>query len=279
MALKCYNIAGLHLGLESEDSIRDSEGFLNFYTAEKPDVLFKIIRSELPEKNSEKIFSDDKKAYYADEENEYMYSSFYDAEKREFREYACRVIGKNANYLYIDYDEIWEAMLFDSLNLPDIMIKCGIALMHASFVIYNGEAIVFTADKQVGKSTQANLWREYAGATVANGDRAAVKIKENSLVSYGTPFCGSSRISLKISAPVRAVVVLGQAKENTIKKLSPKGAFMNILGKITYDTWNRESVCAASDIAAFIAENVPVYKFDCRPDKTAVEFLKSRIGL
>lgn len=279
MHKKRYYFADFCVELLCEMPIKTSENFAEFIGGGNPNISFNVICGKLPEKTGKMLFSGELKTFFSDGENEYMYSSFYDGKSDGYIDYSCRVTGKNGNFLYIDYDEMWDSMVFDALNIPDILIRHKTALIHSSYIVHGGKAILFTADRQTGKSTQASLWEKYAGALVVNGDRASIKEKHGVMYACAVPFRGSSKVSLSENRPLRAIIVLGQSKENTIRRLSPSEAFVNLIGKLTYDTWNEESVEAASYMAAYAAENVEVYKYDCLPDESAVTFLRKELNI
>lgn len=275
---KRYYFADKCIELISENPIETLEAFSPFVTDREADLTFVVREGRLPERKGEILFSDYRRTFLLYEGREYLFTSYFDAKSSTYIDYACRVRGDDGLFLYVDFDGgMWDSMIFDALGVPDLLIEDGAAVMHTSYVVCDGEAVLFTADKQVGKSTQAALWEKYMGALVVNSDRAAVKEKDGRLFACGVPYRGSSEVSLCVNTPVRAIVVLGQSKENTIRRLSPTEAFMNILGKFTYDTWREASLERAMEIAAYASENVPVYKLDCLPDESAVRCLNNEL--
>ena len=110
-----------------------------------------------------------------------------------------------------------------------MLAEHGGVVLHSSYIItQRGEALLFSAPSGTGKSTQAELWRSYAGAKVINGDRALVKA-ENGVTANGILFSGTSGISENVTAPLRAIVLLRQSEKNEIRSVSGKEAFMRRL--------------------------------------------------
>ncbi len=277
MISKIYLFASLRIELRSKHEITPSEQFSGFYGEGAPDLSFEVICASLPEKKGEPVFESQKRSCYRHGETEYFYTSFYDGKSDSFLDYACRVCGAGGNYLYIDYDKMWESMVFEALNVADILIRRKIAVLHSSFVVCGDSAVLFSGDKQAGKSTQASLWERYAGALVVNGDRAAIQETSSGAYAFGIPFRGSSKISLHVNKPVRAIILLAKGRENRLTRLKAAEAFRNILGKLTYDVWNEESVEAACEMAEYAAENIEIYRYECLPDKSAVDFLRGEL--
>lgn len=160
------------------------------------------------------------------------------------------------------------------LDLPRQMPKFGGAFLHASYVSTDGGAILFTAPKQTGKSTQAELWRRCRGAEVVNGDRALVRKANGVWTAFGSPYCGTSDICLDVAAPIRAVVILGQGPENIARPASVREGLAALLDGLSYDAWDHSQVGAVMALAEDLICRIPIIRLDCRPDEGAVEALE-----
>ena len=75
------------------------------------------------------------------------------------------------------------------MDLPNQVIWRDGIFLHTSFIQVRGEAILFAAQKQVGKSTQAELWRVHRGAEIVNGDRALLRKRDGRWCAWGSPYC------------------------------------------------------------------------------------------
>lgn len=154
-----------------------------------------------------------------------------------------------------------------------MLAEHGGVVLHSSYIItQRGEALLFSAPSGTGKSTQAELWRSYAGAKVINGDRALVKA-ENGVTANGILFSGTSGISENVTAPLRAIVLLRQSEKNEIRSVSGKEAFMQLLPQCSYYPDEEENLRIVTGILAEIISAVPVYDFGCVPDESAVSAL------
>ena len=154
-----------------------------------------------------------------------------------------------------------------------MLAKRGGVVLHSSYVLTKqGEALLFSAPSGTGKSTQAELWRKFAGAKVINGDRALVKA-ENGVTANGIFFSGTSGICENVTAPIRAIVLLRQSEKNEIRSVSGKEAFMRLLPQCSYYPDEEENLRLVTGILAEIISAVPIYDFGCVPEKSAVTAL------
>lgn len=154
-----------------------------------------------------------------------------------------------------------------------MLAEHGGVVLHSSYIItQRGEALLFSAPSGTGKSTQAELWRKFAGAKVINGDRALVKA-ENGVAANGIFFSGTSGICENVTAPIRAIVLLRQSFANELKKVSGKEAFMRLLPQCSYYPKEEENLKLVTGILAEIISAVPIYDFGCVPEKSAVTAL------
>lgn len=150
-------------------------------------------------------------------------------------------------------------------------------VFHASYIDWNGKGILFCGKSGMGKSTQADLWNQYANAEIINGDRVLLKKENNQWKCFGYPCCGSSAICLNRTLPLHAIVVLQQGKENVITNISMSEKIKSmILGSERY-FWSEKEMNLVLKLAEMIAFEVPILKFECRPDEEAVKVLKDHL--
>ena len=181
------------------------------------------------------------------------------------------------NPIYIKYYENIE-YLISRLNIQGILLSKEVMILHSSFIIHNNESILFTAPSGTGKSTQASLWEKYKGAEIINGDRSAIGTRNGEYFAYGLPFCGSSNICKNKEAPLKAIVVLKQAKENSVRRLSKIEAFKILLGQVAINRWNKKDMELAMILIEELIEKVPVVMLSCRPDKEATDVLNDYLN-
>lgn len=156
------------------------------------------------------------------------------------------------------------------LDLPNRFLKREAVFLHASFIRWNGKAILFTGVKQIGKSTQAELWRRFRGAELLNGDRALLRKLDGVWTACGSPFCGTSGICFNEKVPIAAIVVLKQGGENRAEPVGLKDALAAFLSGCSFDASSRSVTERLMTLAQQIYGAVPMLRLTCTADARAV---------
>lgn len=150
--------------------------------------------------------------------------------------------------------------------------------LHASLIDDQGRGVVFLGPSGVGKTTQAERWAEYRGAAILNGDMVFIQKTPDGYLGWGTPWHGSSPYCLNTSVPVKALVVLKQAPENRLRKLTGFEKVAEISGSVFYPTWLEDGMDLCSDTLNHLLTDLPVYRLDNRADREAVDLLARELG-
>ena len=168
--------------------------------------------------------------------------------------------------------------LLDASELELLLTRLNVFSLHSSLVRRaEGDAILFTAPSGTGKSTQAGLWERFAGAETLNGDRSMLRRVDGVWTAFGSPFAGTSGIYRNESAPVRALIVLRQAPENTIRRLSLAEAFRAIYSESVLPRWHTEAHQHVISLVTEIVSEIPVYLLACTPDERPVTLLRNTL--
>ena len=163
------------------------------------------------------------------------------------------------------------------LALERRLIARDSLILHCAYMVYQGEAILFSAPSETGKTTQANLWEKYRGSRTVNGDRALLGKRKGRWTAQGWPVCGTSEVCQNEEFPIRAVVMLSQAKENQAQQLPPGRAFPLLYSQITVNKWNMKDHLHAIDLIQELAEGVPVFHLGCTISEEAVDCLEKAL--
>ncbi len=168
-------------------------------------------------------------------------------------------------------------LVLNGLDVEHLVSQAGGVILHASYIDWEGKAILFTAPSGTGKSTQAELWKTYRNAEIINGDRAVILPREGQLFAGGLPFSGSSPYCKDRTLPLGAVVYLKQAPKTAIRSLKGLEAFRRIWEGVCVNSWNRQDVDTAVGLVEALLGQVSVLELACTPDETAVKALEAQL--
>ena len=167
-------------------------------------------------------------------------------------------------------------VLLEMLASEQFLLEENALVLHSSYIEWKNQGILFTAPSGTGKSTQAELWRKYAGATIINGDRSIIywNQEKQEFWTAGLPFCGSSQICVNRKMPLRAIVFLDQEKENDAKIFPKTQAVGRLFGEMSINQWNRAAVERSLELIENLTDHVKMIHLDCNMDLDAVECLR-----
>lgn len=161
-----------------------------------------------------------------------------------------------------------------SIALERLLLTQDRFFLHASAVLWQGKAYLFSAPSGGGKSTQADLWQQ-EGARILNGDKVVLAKRNGQWMAYGSPLAGSSRIYRKEGAPVAAVMMVHKAPHNRLTPMPLRGAFLNLYSNAVKSSWDRDFNCRLLDLIEEFTKQTPVFRLDCTPTREAVDCVRS----
>lgn len=198
----------------------------------------------------------------------------------EQREYVTTCREGNRIRVYIDTSKLGQgsvALFLISANAAALLPEKDAFLLHASYVYHDGQAILFTAPSETGKSTQAHYWESVKGAEVVNEDRVIVGCRDGVWYAHGCWATGTAKLTKNISAPLRAVVLLGQGKENRVYSPAPTEAFRRLIPQCSFDDGSAAGQARIIDLVSRLINSAPLVGYDCIHDPSAVEDLEKHI--
>ena len=167
-------------------------------------------------------------------------------------------------------DDLREYMLMGKA-FYEYLISRGGMMLHASAVVVDGEAYLFSAPSGTGKSTHTALWlRRFPGAYILNDDKPALYFSEGRVYAAGTPFSGKYDISVNHSVPLRAIAFIARSADNRIEQIPDRRALYELLNQ----TSRPEDVGLYAKLlqnAGKILEQTPIYKLHCNMNLEAAE--------
>lgn len=277
--LRNYSICGRELRINAPFFSANSEYWKKFLSdSAKSDINIECkISDKLPDINGEWVKRDQSDYCIADNflyKRIYMGSADGAVIRTALNDFSKKEITFAEGSFKILMDERY---MWSTIGLAESLLFFDSILMHASYIETDGEAILFTAPCGTGKSTQAELWRKFAGATVINGDKVGVSFIDGKLYACGVPFCGTSGICENKILPLKAIVELGQSQENTVRRLTGVLGLQAVLGNTYIDMQTPGVPARCVELINRIISSVSVYHLDCTPDEKAVKALKSAL--
>lgn len=145
-------------------------------------------------------------------------------------------------------------------------------LLHASAVVVDGEAYLFTAPSGTGKSTHTGLWLDYFKdkAYILNDDKPALRIVQGRCYAYGTPFSGKFDISKNERVPLKGIAVVARAETNSIERLPQREAIFALLNQ-TVRPRSVELYTKLLETVHVLVTQVPIYQLHCNISLDAVQ--------
>lgn len=155
-------------------------------------------------------------------------------------------------------------------KMVEELVDDDTVLFHCSSLALNGQAVLFTAPSGTGKSTHARLWRQRYGDEIVtvNDDKPVLSFGKDEVRVWGTPYGGKDNLQTNTSAPVKGIVILEQAPENSIRRLSPKEALPMLLNQ-TYHPRDKKKMAHTLDLVLRLIQ-LPVYELKCTISQEAV---------
>ena len=150
--------------------------------------------------------------------------------------------------------------------------------LHASLVEKDGYGVVFLGPSGMGKSTQAKLWVEHQGADFIIGDRPGLRRIDGRWIGFGMPWDGKDGIRQQKSVPIRALISLEQAPENSIRRLTKQEAMIVLLNQVMMPMWDEAAMNLLTPLMGQLATKIPFYHLKCLPNKEATELTRKTIN-
>ena len=272
----CLSLADINFNIYSNEKIIIPDAFRPFLNNKAGDgININVATGFLPEINALPDFKSETREYF--DSFSRVRTSYYDFKKKKYVEYAVfEKNGRDDYTLYYDLDgEITLKGVFDGINYPSVLLDKDIALMHASFSIINGQAVLFTGVSGAGKTTQSLLWQKYRNADMINGDRTALKISDGQVTAYGIPFCGSSKTAKNASAPLNAVVFPVKSQVNKAVFMDKADIVRSLIGNFTYLAESAEESRRMWSFSDDLYDKTKFIKLYCTPDENAVKALEN----
>lgn len=142
-------------------------------------------------------------------------------------------------------------------------------LLHASAVVRDGKAYLFSAPCGTGKSTHTALWRRvFPDAVILNDDKPALRREDGRWYAYGTPWSGKTAQNLNMKAELAGICLLRRGEENVIRPVGGAGVVHDLLEQ-TVRPRNPQLMGNLLGLLDKLLTEVPVWEMECNMDPEA----------
>ena len=151
------------------------------------------------------------------------------------------------------------------------LLTHGGMLLHASAVVMDGYAYLFSAPCGTGKSTHTGLWQQVFGtdrAVILNDDKPALRWDGERFLAFGTPWSGKSHLNQNLCVPVAGVCMLRRGEVNRIEPFGGVSAIRALLEQ-TVRPRDNAAISALLDLTDKLLTHVNVWQMECNMDPEA----------
>ncbi len=177
--------------------------------------------------------------------------------------YTCtgHIGGKNDNRIEKSINESKIELAVVYRKFIEKALDYDTVFMHGAVIAVRDRAFMFTAPSGTGKTTHIMKWlQNMEDAFVVNGDKPLVRITDNKVTAYGTPWCGKENLGTNTSAPLKAIILMERSGENHIEEISFSRAYPSLLQQ-TYLPHDPEKGKKTLSLLAKLGSQVRFYRF------------------
>jgi len=153
------------------------------------------------------------------------------------------------------------------------LIDHGGFKLHASAVVLDGQAYLFSAPSGTGKSTHTALWCDYFGpdrAYILNDDAPVIKRAGDSFMAWGSPWSGISPLNRNTGVSLKAIAFLERSQSDWIRPITFDESIVRFMEQ-TCRTRVPERLERLLSLLERLQETVPIYRLGCTVSRLAVE--------
>lgn len=146
-------------------------------------------------------------------------------------------------------------------------------IMHGATITYQDKGLMFTAQSGTGKSTHIKLWKKHFGKDVdiVNGDKPIVRVFNDGIKVYGTPYSGKECWHKNRSANLDSICIVQRGTTNKICKITSEEAILPLYQQIFIPKDNEIVAGKILDLFNHLLISTPIYVLQCDISEEAVQ--------
>ncbi len=149
-------------------------------------------------------------------------------------------------------------------KFSEALTDFDVVLIHGAAIALNGNAYLFTAPSGIGKTTHILKWLDYLpDAFVINGDKPFLKFQDDGVVfACGSPWAGKENLYTNTMVPLKSIILMEQAEDNYIEKISFSEAFFFLFSQI-YHSADEDRMRKTMRLIQELPKTVNFWRFRC----------------
>jgi hypothetical protein len=151
----------------------------------------------------------------------------------------------------------------------------GVEIHGCAVIDQDGAAYLFAGQSEAGKSTTARLWHEQQ-ATVLSDDRVILRLRDNKVWVYGTPWHGEEDFACAASAPLDRIFFLEQGRANSVRDIAGAAAAAQLVACCFAPFHDSAGMDFTLEFITTTIGRVPCSVLTFVPEPSAVQFVRAR---
>ena len=153
----------------------------------------------------------------------------------------------------------------------------GGILMHGVVMEVDDKGVALLAKSGVGKTTHMMNWKRLLGdrMTVINGDKPLVRITEEGIYAYGTPWAGKENLQTNSKVKLSAICFIERSETNECIEF--EGDIFKRLLSQTYKPSDSVALVKSIDILGKISQEINFYTIKCNKEPESAEIAYNKI--
>ena len=173
-----------------------------------------------------------------------------------------------------DYDYFENLLVCE--KIANQLVDYGILMVHGAAIELNGKSFIFSGPSGVGKTTHILNWKErFPNTRIINGDKPFVDV--NSMIVYGSPWCGKEKLGINSSANLSGVIVLKRDITNSIHQIQFSEAMHDYIRQVYIPQDSNTAIKAYRYFNDFRA--IPFYLLSCTKDSESAVIAYNGLGM
>ena len=156
------------------------------------------------------------------------------------------------------------------------LLKYQCALIHGVSIVWHGHSWLITAPSGTGKTTQLHHWQALwpEEFELINGDKSVLALHDDGMFwLHPSPWMGKEKDSGTASAPLAGIIVLEQATENKIHRLTPRDSVLRVYQQFLILGNDPSEVQMVGRLESNLLQQTPIWLMENLGDEASTEMM------